>query len=255
MTVNGVSASVVGASTAVLLAAARIGNAQPAGPPPPAPGDQPADATAQQQEPAQPAPPAPTPAEPTLLPDAPPAAVAPAKETIEPTAASNAATGGFALEVHLDNGELLDSNSMTRTTQAGFFLGHRGTMTTLGVGFDFGHISDGTMFSGATQSSSMLMVMPGLRLVLARTDNERTELIGQLDAGYGRIWSGGDMKAPSVDNVRIQLAPGLRYWLAPSFAIGGAAGLRYELYAIDAPGSSTAEVVAVFSSIQLTGVF
>jgi hypothetical protein len=175
---------------------------------------------------------------------------------------------GFALEVHLETGQFfIDSSSVLPTTQAGLFLGHRGRSLTIGVAVDIGRASETTSDStgnSTSSSSNMLLFMPGLRGVLARSHDDRTELLGELDIGYGRNWASDDnpmtADTPSTGHLRIQAAPGLRYWVSQSFAVGAVAGLRYERFSrsSDTGGSTTSQTLslaALFSSVALTGVF
>jgi len=175
---------------------------------------------------------------------------------------------GFAVEVHLETGQIfIDSNTVLPTTQAGLFLGFRGRSVTFGVAIDIGRISESmTDPTGTTTtaSSNMLLIMPGLRAVLARSHDDRTELLGEADIGYGRNWTSDDnpmtASTPSTGHLRIQAAPGLRYWVSQSFAVGAVAGLRYERFSRSSSSgggttSDTLAMTALFSAVQLTGVF
>ena len=170
---------------------------------------------------------------------------------------------GFAFEVHLETGQLLiDSDSFLPTTQAGLFVGHRSPSLSIGVGLDFGRVSESSSDTIMTTSNStnMILVMPGLRFVMARSRDQRTELLGRLDIGYGRNWFSSDSTSdiPSTGHLRGQAAPGIRHWITPSFGVGGTAGLRYERFdREDSMGTSSRalSVTALFSSLELVGVF
>ncbi|HSD87343.1 MAG TPA: hypothetical protein VLB44_07500 [Kofleriaceae bacterium] len=289
----------VGVTFVVLFVAARIANSQPSQPPPPSPSEP----TPPPSE-ASPPPPVPSPppeaagpsrydqcmeqrrqisaqadatsnlkertrllqSRPECRPDmddAPPGApVAAASATEEPNDGS-----GVAVEVHLETGQIfIDSNSVLPTTQAGLFVGIRGRSVTFGVALDFARIAESTTSSmgNTSDSANMIFFMPGLRGVLARSHDDRTELLGEVDIGYGRNWTSSDSSMgtsnPSTGHLRVQAAPGLRYWVSQWFAIGAVAGLRYERFSrsSDAGGTSTTNTVsmtALFSSVQLTGVF
>jgi len=63
-----------------------------------------------------------------------------------------------------------------------------------------------------------------------------------------------------MGQLRVRAAPGLRYWVSESFAVGAVAGLRYERFSRSsssggATTSDTLSMTALFSAVQLTSVF
>ncbi len=103
-----------------------------------------------------------------------------------------------------------------------------------------------------------LIVSPGVRLAVARSGDGRAELLGQLDVGYGATWYDNTSgSAQSTEgHLRLQLGPALRYWIHPSFAVGGTAGLRYDRLSDNTDGMDHAlETTTLFTSLQMTGVF
>lgn len=198
-----------------------------------------------------------------------PAPSAPPVETSYAVAAedSPAAASGFALEVRLETAQLaVDSSSILPTTQAGLFLGHRSPSIMLGVGLEIGRVtssSDDPAAGSTSVSSNLVLVMPGLRAVLARSQDQRTEMIAELDVGYGVNWTSRDPDldmddTPSTGHFRAQAAPGIRYWVAPAFAIGATTGLRYDRFGREGTtgtASMALSIAALFGSLQLTGVF
>jgi hypothetical protein len=181
----------------------------------------------------------------------------------EPAATTTSSQGGFALEVRLDTSQTpVDSDLVLPGTQGGIFIGTRSRSLMIGIGLDLTRLTS-TQTAGTnidvTRSQTSVLVSPGIRAVLARSGDERTELFGQLDIGYGRLWSsesGSTVDAPSTNHLRAQVAPGIRYWVSPNFAVGGSAGFRYDRYSRDImDATSSAGMTSVFSSLQLTGVF
>jgi hypothetical protein len=198
-----------------------------------------------------------------------PESMPPASEPIDvatPTLSTSLAGNmGFALEIHLETAQLvIGNNSTLPATQAGVFLGHRGPGLTYGVGFEFGRVGQSSD-SGSTSSGSSatsVLVMPGIRVPIAQVADGRTELLGQVDAGYGASWTSSDagMDPPSVQHLRAQLGLGLRHWVTPAFAIGATSGLRYDRFSesMDAGGTTSSQAAtntALITSLQMTGVF
>lgn len=183
-------------------------------------------------------------------------------ERADGTASSSG--GSFALEVRLDTTQtFVDDNVTLPATQGGLFMGSRSRSLIIGIGVDLMRIS-GTRTTGTgmdvSTSLTSLLISPGVRAVLARSSDERTELFGQVDIGYGAQWSSTSepttSDAPSTRHLRGQIAPGVRYWISPNFAVGGSAGLRYERFSRSADMTSqSTSATSIFSSLQLTGAF
>lgn len=248
----------------VVAALTRVAMAQPSDQPPATPpatpeaGTSPTVAT----PPPQPAPPA--------VQAAPPAPV-----QADPTAPSDSSSDegptatGFALEMRLSTDQVqIDSNSFLPVMDTGLFIGHHGGKLTIGVGVELSRITSAASFNGGAgpmdQSTSFtsILVMPGLRGTLARSSDQKTELMGAVDIGYGASWSSSSdsmaSDSPTISHFRAQVGPGLRYWVSRSFAVGGIGGLRYDRQSRDSTdGTATQSLsnTSVYGSLSLTGVF
>ena len=136
----------------------------------------------------------------------------------EPEPASTVATDatGIAVEVRIDTTQVLVDNDIALPGMAGgIFVGHRSRALTIGVGFDMTRLSESGGSGSSGQSLTSFLIIPGVRFVLARTADTRTELLGQVDAGYGQSIRGSDttMGAPDRPNIhrfRFQAGPSLR---------------------------------------------
>lgn len=200
------------------------------------------------------------------VPVAPVIAAQPPPTQLATPAPIEAVTTGFALEVRVETGLMEISNNYTVPAMAaGFFLGYRSRPFTVGVGFDFSRRSQtqSPATADSETSATSILAMPGIRFVLARTGDARTELLGQVDVGYGVTIRSGANGAdfPNQNRARAQVGPSLRHWVTPSFAIGGTAGIRYEVskVTIDFGSGRTSEsstsISGLFASLQMTGVF
>lgn len=174
---------------------------------------------------------------------------------------------GFALEMRLDSTTvLLGNDAALPAITAGLFLGHRSRSLTIGVGFDFGRFNQSTSSPGGSSemNSTTVLVIPGVRFVLARTADQKTEILGQVDAGYGvsiRRAGAGGTDPDNINRLRVQAGPSLRHWITPSFAIGGTVGLRYDRASVSSDqgmGMTSEQILAItalFGSLNMTGVF
>lgn len=204
----------------------------------------------------------PSPVVPVALP--PPAP--PQSTVVAPEPEQNVSTG-LALEIRLDTAQVqIASDAAIPGLAAGIFVGHRGRSLTIGVGFDVGRINQSQSAAGTTSESNAttVLVIPGVRFVLARTADAKTELLGQVDVGYGvtiRRAAVSGMDPPNVGRLRGQAGPSLRHWITPSFAIGATAGIRYDRSSLtsDNGGGMTSDssfaITSLFSSLHMTGVF
>lgn len=178
-----------------------------------------------------------------------------------------ASVSGFALEVRLETAQVvIDDDFVLPGIAAGLFLGHRSRSVTIGVGFELARLSQSTSTMGTSsdQSITSLLVLPGVRFTVARSADEKTELLGVADAGYGlgiRRGGGGTDNPPNIGRIRAQAGLGLRHWITPSFAIGGTAGLRFDRQSVTSDNGGGLEstqsltTTSLFTSLQMTGVF
>jgi outer membrane receptor protein involved in Fe transport len=178
----------------------------------------------------------------------------------------------FAFEARLETSLFaVDDDVAISSTQPGIFFGHHARRFTLGVGFNFSRIARSMSMTGmfdTDAASSVIQIVPGARIVLARTEDTRTEAMAQLDVGYGLVItsspSGSTDPGPSIRLLRFQLGPAIRHWITPTFAIGATAGLRYDRTSVnetttvadmEVKTSTSVSLTNLFSSIQMMAVF
>ncbi len=172
---------------------------------------------------------------------------------------------GVSLELSLSNepipiGEEILSLGML---QGGLFLGYRTGRVTVGLGLDVDRLSASTSSDFGEDSTSLteIVVMPGIRVTATSSADGRVESFVQADLGFGKTFfndDDGGNDDESYSRITYQFGPGFRYWLHPQFAVGASAGLRGNFFKrtndIDRFESSTG-ITAVYTSLQLTGVF
>ncbi|MCP4527657.1 MAG: hypothetical protein GY833_17320 [Aestuariibacter sp.] len=179
---------------------------------------------------------------------------------------------GFALELHIGTGTMYfldDDIPVFSSLQGGFFLGHKIDRVTYGLGFDIWRNSYTRKSEFDDRKSSMIsfLLVPGVRVAIVRSDDERVELIGQVDVGIGTsIYKQKDEDEEYEEyendykyfNFTYAVGPGLRYWVHPQFAIGVVAGLRGELLKVsntESDYSRLTHLMSIFGLAQFTGVF
>ena len=177
----------------------------------------------------------------------------------------SAIASGFAIEARLDAAQVPAGNILLPAVQAGLFVGYRGAAFSLGVGLELArvHESEDAIPTGSSDSETAILVLPGVRAKLARTRDEKTELLALADLGIGTILRDSSNSNDDPDNplrLRLQLGVSLRQWLSRSFAVGASVGLRYDRISIstDVPGAEltrTFAVTGMFSSLYAVAVF
>lgn len=163
--------------------------------------------------------------------------------------------------------------------QGGIFGGYKIDRFIFGLAVDIGRISQdqSQTFNGTTTSNSTtvtnLLVLPGVRATILRSSDQRADLFGQLDLGWGRAFNDRSTVPPnpqpnnttSDNNLFVyQVGLGLRYWMHPSFAFYVVPILRGSFMfssstQINVPQpSSTASVIAITTidaNLGFLGVF
>lgn len=139
--------------------------------------------------------------------------------------------------LNLSNGNL----SNVFAIQGGIFGGYKIDRFIVGLAVDIARVSQDTSqtFVGTSTSRSQtttnLLLMPGVRATILRSSDQRVDLFGQLDLGWGRVFNDSSMvpanpqpNTTTTDNnlFTYQLGLGLRYWMHPSFAFYAVPMLR-----------------------------
>jgi hypothetical protein len=158
---------------------------------------------------------------------------------------------GFALEIHLGTRVVpLDIGGPIGLplVDGGFFAGYKFGRFMVGGSLEYGRAAHDPDF-GEKSSTDRFVFMPGLRVAILRSADERVELYGQADLGFGHQWI-SDQDGAHV--VVFQIGPGVRLWFHPNFGVSAMLGLRGEhyLYDDDAYGYT-----GLYASFGFTGVF
>jgi hypothetical protein len=159
---------------------------------------------------------------------------------------------GFALEIHLGTRVMpIDVAGVGGTAplmDGGFFAGYKLGRFTIGGSLEYARVANDPD-GGEKTSADRLLVMPGLRAAILRSADERVELYGQVDFGFGHAWV---THQDGAHVICFQVGPGVRLWFHPNFAASAMVGLRGEHYVY--PHDSTG-YTGVYASLALTGVF
>lgn len=190
-----------------------------------------------------------------------------------PPPAAPAHETGLLLEIRYEpgDGQLVrdpfGNAQYVPAAEAAIFAGYQHRRWSVGVGFQLGRnfeSNDGnTTMDDVTDTTFMLV--PGARVALERSSDGRAELIGVLDLGFGESRRGFDAGVADdevVERFQLQLGPGLRYWLGPSFAFGASALVRHARFRVEREDSFTGQVwtsevasTRLASSLHVSGVF
>ena len=158
---------------------------------------------------------------------------------------------GFALEIHLGTRVTpLDIGGPIGVplVDGGLFAGYKFGRFQLGGSFEYGRVAHDPDY-GTKSSADRLVIMPGLRVAILRSADERVELFGQADLGFGHYWISD---ADGAHVVCFQVGPGVRLWFHPNFAASAMVGLRGEHYIYD---HDSYGYTGIYASLAFTGVF
>lgn len=206
------------------------------------------------------------------------------------TAIEEAAMGGKAkqkvrgLAVYLTiGGRYLLATPDVNTTlsntafQGGLFAGYKLDRIVVGLGFDISHIGTATKYAaGSSQSSgsrgdTAFLLGPGIQAAILRSKDQRIELIGAFQIGFGRTFTSisSDPAIPpqygpenNVSNFHLayQIGPGLRYWAHPQFALTVGSGISGDhlFFSQNNPSGNKADqvnAVSLYGTLGALGVF
>lgn len=199
-----------------------------------------------------------------------------------PASPSKQRPRGFALHLNF-GGRLLvanpDINTPIGTTsiQGGLFAGYKIDRVVFGLGFDIGYISTGTHFVSAGNESTgnrgdtSFLLGPGVQVAILRSNDQRIEMTGTFNIMFGTTVTtqSQDPEIPpnygpetqtSNFHLAYQIAPGLRYWAHPQFALTLTSGVAADhyFYSQNNPSglrSDQVNTVSLFGAIGALGVF
>lgn len=179
---------------------------------------------------------------------------------------------GFVVEPHLGTtlfsfGTGLGTTTTTAldTLQGGFLAGYKIDRVIFGLGFDLQRVATGSNAgSGSptvTTATTDILFTPGVRVAILRSADQRVELYGQFDLGFGTTVT-DQSNNTSYFHLSYDLGPGIRFWAHRQFAIGAVTGVRGEfefdstkVNGVNTTTSSSSGLTAIFASLQLTAVF
>jgi hypothetical protein len=129
----------------------------------------------------------------------------------------------------------------------GIYAGYKLDRLMIGLGFNFTSVDNG----GAQITMTWT---PGIRYAFVRSADDRVELFGMFDIGFGH-----DFGLPvSNEIIPADLGIGARYWVHKQFAVAAAGGWNGEWLLTQPPaplpGTSTV-TQGIFAGIQVIGVF
>jgi hypothetical protein len=146
------------------------------------------------------------------------------------------------------------------------FAGYQLRRWSFGVGLELARTMRSSDDDNTTDDrhESTFAILPGARVSIGRSSDGRAELLGIFDLGFGETRFSQDDFSDDVvyERFRIQLGPGVRYWLASSFALGATGLIRHDRtrHVTEDPFSGN-DLVAetattdLTTSLNVTGVF
>ncbi|HUQ02003.1 MAG TPA: hypothetical protein VM261_05870 [Kofleriaceae bacterium] len=162
-------------------------------------------------------------------------------------------------------------NPWSGTTEApeprgALFAGYQLRRWSFGVGLELARTTvstdDDSTSDDAVQST--FGILPGARVSIGRSRDGRAELLGVFDLGLGesRFVQNNGGEDLVYERFRLQLGPGVRYWLASAFALGATAVIRHDRWRnVVEDAFSGNEIVSesantdLVTSLNVTGVF
>jgi hypothetical protein len=152
--------------------------------------------------------------------------------------------------------------------QGGIFLGYKIGRVIAGLGFDIARLASGFSSPGTPEQSTAdtdILFSPGLRIALVRSPDQRVELFGEFDLGFGHRFhepspQGGTQTSTSNFRFQYIVGPGVRYWPHPHFALEFLAALTgdFEFDSSTTAGvtnNSSSGVTSILAQIGGVGVF
>lgn len=184
---------------------------------------------------------------------------------------------GFALSAGVATTPFaIDDDLLGFSTFSGAIgLGYKIDRVVIGATFDFSRFGstndvDDGMGNRITvdQTSYSFLVGPDLQVALARSADQRAELIGSVGVLVGTWDSETTTSAnpnpppptndPTQIMLRWRLAPGVRYWMHPNIAFSGLvgfSGLHQIRESSDGSSNRSSSVTSIYSQFGLMGVF
>lgn len=200
-------------------------------------------------------------------------AAAPPGPAATPPPAGSTHETGLLLEIRYEPGDgqlvrdPIGNTQYVPATEGAIFAGYQQRRWSVGVGLQLGRNFDSYDSSSTLDdvTDTTFMVVPGARVALGTSSDGRAELIGVLDLGFGesrRAFDNGVADDSVVERFQLQLGPGLRYWLGPSFAFGASALIRHARFRIESEDEFSGQVwnseaasTRLATSIHVSGVF
>ncbi len=189
---------------------------------------------------------------------------------------------GFAVSLGLNGRYNVVNPDVNTASAAGslggsLFAGYKLDRLVIGLAFDIGHVDSttnfvsGTSSSTGTRSDTSFLLGPAAQFAILRSQDSKIEFIGAAQISFG-MTATTTSKNPAIPpsyspdvnganfHIAYQLAPGLRYWAHPQFAVTVLTGIAGDdfLYKQNEPSGLRGDVVntvSLFGSIGALGVF
>jgi hypothetical protein len=191
-----------------------------------------------------------------------------------PVAPAAIAERGWLLEVRYQQADTLEIINAIGTPiqvpepQGAIFAGYQRRRWSFVLGLELARQSwrPDAATAAVAYAWTTFFLVPGARVTLGRSADGRGELVGILDVGVGESRHTDDDGASdddeTLDRVKLQFGPGVRYWFASSFAVGASALIRHSRakYVFRDPFSgnesgSDSTATGLVTSFSVTGVF
>jgi hypothetical protein len=149
----------------------------------------------------------------------------------------------------------------------GVFAGYKINRVIFGLGVDVARVANSQSVGNTTgtEADTAFLFVPGIQVAIVRSPDQRVELYGQFDLGLGTSVheedpAPGNAPDRNVFLLRYQLAPGVRFWVHPQFALNILTGVGgdFEFVTTSQGNTSVHEstgVTSIFASLGLMGVF
>ncbi len=176
---------------------------------------------------------------------------------------------GFALELNLgtslfafNTGGINGGVTSFNNVQGGFFAGAKLDRVVFGMGFGLTRFATGMSSTNGPSTSTAetaIMFLPGVRVAIVRSRDQRVELFGQFDLGFGTVLN-DQASNTSTFRFSYDVGPGVRFWVHPQFAVGAVTGVQGQFDYVSTTNNNVTVknsdgLTSIFAAIQLMGVF
>jgi hypothetical protein len=154
----------------------------------------------------------------------------------------------------------------------GVMAGYKIDRVIIGLGLDLARVATAQSQPGSDQSdaTTVILVTPGVRVTIVRSQDQRVDFFGMFDLGLGTSVQEESPPPtgtqPDVTRFRLRydIGPGVRFWAHPQFAIAAVTGVHGDfaytktsttILGMTTTATQHSTLTSIFAALQFMGVF